>query len=533
MKAVTRAEWTWVAVVAVAIILFSTLPYLAGYLAQTDQQRFGHALLDRVDYHSYLARMGQGYRGEWRFQLLFSLPVQQGVYFQPFYIVLGHIARLSRLTLPLVYQLARVGFALPMLLAVYRLIAQFVRAPHTRRVAFLLAVTASGLGWLTEIVAPTPPGGISPMDFWLLDGFVYLVVLTSPHFCAAIGLLLAIFILLLRRLDGPSLVEGGLAVLLSLLLGLIHPYTLLLADLLPLLYWGLEVLRARRLAWRKLATVVVMGLAQLPLVVYELWTFRNDPVFAGWSAQNVTLSPPPRVYLAGYALLLLLAVVGVGHQVRRKGEWTLFALLWIGLVAVLAYLPWNLQRRFLEGVTVPLGLLAGVGLAEGLWPLGGRAAGRRWLAQALLIALAALSNLYLTVGLTVAAAARAPAIFDSADLLAGVDWLGAHAHWDEPVLSAFESGNLIAGRIAQRVVLGHWMETVDYAHKADAVARCFDGATSDEERQALLDEWRVRYLFYGPHERALGDWDPRTAPYLEPVFERGEVVVYQVTGSGP
>ncbi len=529
MGRLTRREWVWAIGVSTLIVAVSTLPYLVGYLAQTADLRFGGALLDRVDYHSYLARMWQGYRGAWRFRLLFTSEAHEGVYSQPLYIILGHLARLSGLGLPLTYQLARLTFAFLMLLVVYRFIAHFAAPVRTRRTAFLLATTASGLGWLTEVLAPTPAGGISPMDFWLLDGFTYLAVLTSPHFCAAIGLLLAVFLLLLHRPEGPTPRDGMLAACASLVLGFIHPYALLVADLLPVLYWAAEGLRTRRIAWRGLAAVAAMGVVQLPLLLYDLWVFRTQPVFAGWAAQNVTLSPPPRVYLAGYGVLLALGAIGVVVWVRRGERGLLFPLLWIGVVAVLAYLPWNLQRRFLEGVQVPLGLLAGVGLVEGL--LHNR---KRWcrLAQAVVVILAAASNLYLTAALTLMAANRAPAMFWPTDVLAGVDWLSKHASPEETVLAGFEVGNLIPARIGQRVVLGHWMETVDYAGKRAAVARFFATLTPDDERLALIREWKARWLFYGPEERATGDFDPALAEYLEPVFEQGDVAIYRVE-AGP
>ena len=530
MGRVERREWVWVLVMAGLVTVVSSVPYTVGYLAQTPGERFSGALLDRVDYHSYLSRMWQGYRGEWQFRLLFTPEPHTGAYFQPLYIALGHLARLTGLGIPLVYQIARGMFGFLMLLAIYRFIAEFVPSVRPRRLAFWLATTASGLGWLSELFLPTPSGGVSPMDFWLLDGFTYLLVLVSPHFCAAIGLLLAIFVLLLRRPAGPSLAEGALTVLASLVLGLIHPYTLLIADLVPALYWIVEGVRARRVVWRGLMVMIVMGVAQLPLLVYDLWVFRSRPIFAGWSAQNVTLSPPPRIYLLGYGVLLVLGIRGALVWARRGAQRLAFPVVWIGLVAVLIHLPWNLQRRFLEGVQVPLGLLAGVGLAEGFLSQRGGKGQSRWRGsiQVAIVALAAVSNLYLTAGLTLAAATRSPALFWPVSLLDGVDWLGANASWDETVLAGFETGNLIPARIGQRVVLGHWMETVDYVAKREAVARFFAADTPDEERLDLLSGWNVTWVFYGPAERSLGDFDPGTAPWLLPAWQTAEVAVYRV-----
>jgi uncharacterized membrane protein len=275
--------------------------------------------------------------------------------------------------------------------------------------------------------------------------------------------------------------------------------------------------------------VVLMGIVQMPIVAYDLWVFSTQPVFAGWSAQNVTLSPPLHIYLAGYGVLLVLGAIGALAWARRGWEGLAFPLIWIALVAVLAQLPWNMQRRFLEGVQVPLGLLAGVGLAESLFtvrreqPL----TRWRWLALALLLAFTAMSNLYLTLGHTVAAATRSSELFLSVDLAAGIDWLAENSSPKDIVLSDFETGNLIAGRIGQRVVVGHWMETVDFENKKEAVAHFFDSGTPDEDRIGLLVQYGVDYVFHGPDERALGQFEPREAAYLLPVFSQGAVTVYR------
>jgi hypothetical protein len=149
--------------------------------------------------------------------------------------------------------------------------------------------------------------------------------------------------------------------------------------------------------------------------------------------------------------------------------------------------------------------------------------------QVAVVALAAMSNLYLTAGLTLAAATRSPALFWPVSLLDGVDWLGANASWDETVLSGFETGNLIPARIGQRVVLGHWMETVDYEVKRENVARFFAADTPEKERLDLLLKWNVAWVFYGPEERSLGDFDPDVASWLVPGWRTAEVAVYRVT----
>jgi len=546
---ISWGEWCWVTAVALAVVVISTFPYAAGCLAKTPGLRFAGAVFDLEDYYSHLAKMWQGYRGEWRYRLLFTSEDHVGAYVQLFYIALGHVARLLGLGLPITYHLARIGAGLALLLVANHFIA-FFAAGQVRRVAYLLVATSSGLGWLVEAVHPTPMGGVSPIDFWLVDGYTFFSLFTFPHFSAAVVFLLLLYGVLLRLAEEADGMDAGRtswiwkalwAVLLSWGLGLVHPYALLLADLVPALYLAWCMIAGRRLPSRLLIALVLMGLVQAPLLLYNYHVFATLPVFRAWAAQNITPSPPPAYYLLGYGVVAILAAWGARPALRASPR-VPFLLLWVVVAFALAYLPWGLQRRFVEGVHVPLCVLAGYGLVGGLMPvlahpLGGiarllRYSPRRlcWLTQALILVLAAISNLYLVSNYALAAAARHPTLFHTADEVAAVEWLDVHSEWDETVLAAYETGNWIAGAIGHRVVLGHWAETVDYKVKRMQVAAFYATVTPQAERRTWLSRWGARYVYVGPEERALGSFDPAEADYLQPVFRQGEIVIYLVVG---
>ena len=42
----------------------------------------------------------------------------------------------------------------------------------------------------------------------------------------------------------------------------------------------------------------------------------------------------------------------------------------------------------------------------------------------------------------------------------------------------------------------------------------------------------ISCVFHGPRERELGGFDPSAAPFLELVFQRGDVAIYQVAEVG-
>jgi len=72
------------------------------------------------------------------------------------------------------------------------------------------------------------------------------------------------------------------------------------------------------------------------------------------------------------------------------------------------------------------------------------------------------------------------------------------------------------------------METVNFEAKRAAVAQFYAMDTSNAARLALVRAWHVRWVFYGPQEQALGGFNLAAIAWLEPAFQRGDVMIYQV-----
>jgi uncharacterized membrane protein len=123
---------------------------------------------------------------------------------------------------------------------------------------------------------------------------------------------------------------------------------------------------------------------------------------------------------------------------------------------------------------------------------------------------------------------RAPKFFHSADQMAAFDWLGDHLAWDDTVLASYETGNLVPAWTGRRVFLGHWAESPDWLERKAQVKTFFDDATANAWRLALLRQHDIKYVFYGPRERALGEFNPDHSEYLERVFRQGDVALYEV-----
>ena len=541
---ISRAEWAFPIFLALVVLVATGLPYLAGWFVSTPDQVFEGFVIDVDDAHSHLAKMQQGYLGEWEYHILFTPEPHDGVYINVFYITLGHVARLLGSNLVITYHGARMIFGFIYLLTAYTFIAFFLPDLTRRRLAYVLICFSSGLGWLALLFGGSfVAGDITPVDFWLIEMYSYLTVMVFSHTSLALTLMLVVFALTLRYLETNRWTAIAAATTGAVAISLIHPYSLLVIDLVIAGHWLLSTIRRRQIWLLPLPGLLVLALAPMPIVAYQYVAISGNPILSAWQAQSFTFSPAPWHYVLGYGVVLALSIPGGWWALRQNGRWPLLAL-WPLIVIPLLYAPivFNLQRRLIEGVQVPLCILATVGMTRYVLPavrhsrLAASLSARGYpswrselLVRNVLVALTLPSTLLLILSASLAAISGVPDdMIYSAGEIAAVDWLGDNSSRDDTVLASYAIGGFIPARIGHRVFMGHWAETVDLPTKRAAADR-FYGAAGDDERRAILGQYGIVYVLYGPREREMGHFDPAQTDYLTPVFTDCGVSVFQVT----
>jgi hypothetical protein len=538
-----RREYGFVLILGVVALAVTSIPYVLGAGLATEERVYGGFVYAIEDCYSYLAKMRQGAEGAWLFRIAYTSEPHRRALFFPFHLLLGKIAALlpgGDLTARMVwvYHGARLGFGLGLLLVVYLFLAEFTERVTVRRLAWLLVTFGGGLGWL--LVALGQPGwlGSMPLDFILPEGFTFLVLYSLPHIALARSLLLLGVLCLLRAWQQqPGAVSytmhhasrtttrkwAALTGFLWLVMGLIVPFYVPVAWVVMGSAWLALGLRNRRIPWQEAWQAGVAGLVSAPVVLYSAWVFTVDPVYKVWGAQNLISSPHPFHYLAAYGVLLALAAFAARDAWRGEGPIWL-ALVWVAVVPLLVYLPINVQRRLVEGVQVPLSLLAALGFHRFRWQ-GFRL---RVISIVLLVGLS-LTNVMLVAGNCLALQGQPAPIYRDRGEVAALDWLGERVEFDDVVLGAYGTGNYLPARVMARSFVGHGPESVRADEKRALVARFFSATTDDEWRRQLLSEYGVDYVFWGAAERQLGEFVPYTVPYLHPIYEaEGGYVILKV-----
>jgi hypothetical protein len=544
MPHISSTELRLAALIAVIVVTIAFLPYALGYLLPTPGWEFSGIVMNFEDSHGYLAKMRQGAEGQLLYQIPFTSEDHDGAFVGGFFLALGWICAISGLPVIWMWHLSRLFFGFFLLLAAYVFIAFFLEDTKQRLVAYFLASVSAGLGWIVLLSGRFSILGFDLIDFKMPEAHVFFTLLTFPHFALGATLLLAIFclcILLHQTQRWRYAVMAGLA---GLLLAVVHPYNLLIVAVALGIWLLIIVWRERRLPLRELAGPVLLGLMALPVFVYYLWVFANNPAFGAWADQSGSPSPHPLHYLIGYGPLLILSLPAMVDKARKADSDGLLPLIWVLSVALLLYAPLKQQRRMVEGVHVPLSLLAAAGLYSYYLPRWERSKTLRKLVtfrqqaysprsfrnfMVFLVLVATVpSNLYIVASLAATTVQHTYPFFHEREENEAIEWLAQETARSDTVFGSHGTGSYIPARINHRSFAGYWAETARCHEKLGMVDRFFQEETPDAWRVGLLKEYDIAYVFYGPREELLGGFDPAEAEYLSPVFDNDLITIYRV-----
>jgi hypothetical protein len=533
---IARSEWRWVIVASVLVMMLSSIPYIAGYLSQTPQQVYSGVVFSRMDYNVHLASIHAGLRGEWAYPLLHTSERTTPSYVKMTFILVGQLGRVLPFSAPVLFEITRWVFGLWMLITFYVFASRFLESVALRRSAFMLLALGSGVGWLMFALKWQPQPEVSPIDFWLIDLYGFFSLLALPHIGAVSALMWSAALTYLDFQKSGAWRHLISTVMIIVIMQAMQPFAPLVVDGVLMLYCVSQWWLARRIQLMDVMGLCVVAAAQLPLLIYSAIIFYGDPIWRGHSQLYVTLSPSPIYYALGLGAVGVYAIFGIWRAARRRFAHAHLLIIWIIVVIVLAYLPTNFQRRFTEGVMGPIAVLGAMGLGYSVLPSLRKV--KHWFFNysyrrarnfvlILVLFITMPSTLYLVSGGTLLMTIRDPKIFDGGDVVAGIKWLGANSKPDDVVLSSERVGGVIPMWIGHRVYLGHPIETVDYPTKMEVV-REFYSTMSDDERKTLLMQCKCRYVFYSPHERELGSFNPDSANYLKRVYINNDAAVYEV-----
>jgi len=523
-----RSPWLFPAVLAAVLALASLLPYLLAWWLTPPGHHFSGFFFIADDATTYLAKMRQGADGSWLWNDPYTSEAHGGVFLFAFYLLAGHLAALIHLPLIAVYHLAGVSGAFVLVLSIDRL-ARRTLPPADRRLGLVLAVLGSGLGFAVQAAGNPSLLGLrlQALDLHLPELSGWYSILAIPHFVWAAALM----VLALLGLGAISARPGAWPVIrtgaILSALAAIHPQMVAVL----LLVWCAS--QALLLTWgRRPAPAALLGeglafAIPSPLLAYNAWILYRDPTIAAWARQWRHQPPDPLSLALSLGVPLAAAAVAIAVGLRRREPTLAPLLVWPPLVLTILYLPnvANIQRRLLDAIYVPLGLLAAVGLRH---LLGHLPAPRARLLRRLLVTASCFSSvLVLAIAIRFASGAF-PEIYVGDGQWQAMAWLSSHHQPGDRALSSPGVGLYLPADSGVSVYVGHYSETLDYFSKIQVADSMLRATTAPDRLRSFLSRERITLLYWGPQERAGRDFDPSSEPSLRQVYDAGGVQIYRV-----
>ena len=555
---VTRREMTWVLLWAAFVMLLTCIPYVYA-LQRAEGRLFGGFVWGVDEGNVYLTWMRQAAEGDLFFRNQYSTAPEHPRFFNLFLQVGGRTGGLLHVDMRVMFHVLRLLGGMFLLVSLYVLVAELTADKVARWAALSLASLGSGLGWLIVLVVPQT--GLHPVDVgqaWQTqpEAVTFLSLLLNGLFTTSMALMCLTFLFALRALRGDrkAIWWGGLCLL---VLGNVHTYDVFAVWLALAVTAGWRDGGMAR--WRdgvkRLAPIIAIG---LPSVAWSLYATFSDPSFL---AKGLTPTPAFRFvdYVVAYGLIGVLAVLGAVRLSRIPNPESRIPAFWALANALVLLIPVSFQRKMIEGLHLPLCILAGFAVS--------------WIATAITRRLRergklkhAMERVVLTVCAVVVLCVPSNALFvsqclesvktNNAELLrvlqppiyldagdaAAMRWLAHNSGRDDVILSSSLMGSYLPTYCPAKVWIGHWAETLHFQEHLAALEPVYAPVPAD----TLLSEVRDMggtMVYYGPYEQGLtkststlleapSDYVPRwltsAGEALTQVYDEQDVRIYRV-----
>jgi hypothetical protein len=545
-QAVTTRDLAIAALLGLLVLIASQVPTLWGFRAQQqslhpDLVFNGSAFTYADESATYWSWMRQARDGRFFLTDLYTPEDHPRNYVNLLWWGLGTICRLTGWSVVAVYSGARAILGALLIGLLFRLATRLFATRGERLSCFIVLLLAGGWEGLFRTLGPLPgvPRLGSPA-WWMPEISTFFSLMLFPHFLAGF---ICVVAGTLAMIAGWSEEPGARPAMASIGVGLalaaltfFHPYdavSLMGALWTAPLLFGLSERRFSLREWRQ---PIIASAVWLPSFLYNLAVFTVNPAMRAWDLQNLMPTPTVKRLIICLGVGLVLSFLALA-RLRALNRPQLIMAAWLLSTLVIIHLPLRFQRRMMGGIQFPLAAVGVAGVACVVVPLLQsllRMAGRRaeiverpgWACLALVLLMSpawfATPPYLLADEWANIRAATYPAWLLEEEV-EGLRFLESHAPPDSRVLASYEMGNWIPPYTGVRCVLGHYALTIASEEKKREIARFFSaGADSNEWRREALERWKATFVMWTRHERALGGFDPSTAPWLTEVFAAGD-----------
>jgi hypothetical protein len=498
--------------ILIILLLASSLPVLVGNAVSNSSSIYTGVVFNPMDGYTYLAKMEIGNSGDWLFKLPFTAFPGEGRLLYPFYILVGQFLRISGLSLSMGFNIFRLLAYGCLVISLIKLVKTlFPENEPTRGLYVFLMAAGGGLGWLLL------PFGKFGADFWVSEAYPFLAGLANPHFPLSIALMVFSIRIISQRTNGLRWSAIGF---MAIFLSVLSPFGFVLMSVVLVSAWLWEKKDGLKTSLKPVVLFIFCG---LPYSIYQYWAVGSTPQLAAWTAQNQTPSPEIWDVLLSFSPWIILVGVGWRFLYQKRNEPVVRHLIvWLIMGLVFTIIPFNLQRRFMIGLSIPVTSL-------GLMVLPEVAASIQISTKKLLLFCTAgviPTTLLLIIMVCLSIGNRSPLYFIGENEKLAINWLSHQGNGNSLVLASDQIGLVIPSVSRLRVLYGHPFETVNALKEKQDITDFFTGKMENGKAKDYIQKKGIDWIYYGPRERALGN--PSVIQGIKPVMEFGNVLIFNM-----
>ncbi len=563
----SHLEKRWISRFTLIFVCLTWLPYLFALAITPPRMRYMWLLGNPDDQNVHIMWARQAADGAITFKDLYTTERHPGSLFHFPMLVLGLLHAVTKIPLHLLYQIMRTAAVALLCVGAYWLAAHHFDFAPSKHSFIVFLCFSSGFGWLAWLLRDlaglnVPRFADVSKELVMPEAITFLAALVAP--LTALGNAFQVWLMasLASFLTSGNWRSVLLASLLSLALGNAHSYAALTVVIVLIVWYPMHLLWmkllqvgqledasedkackhvpfSRRVSVCLLAAVVCVCLCSIIGMLPQVIAFKADIAFKQ-KALTQTLTPPPLILLGTYGLLAPLSLIGLILGVRNRWRMLPMPLAWLIGTLIAIHLPLSFQRKLIEGLHIPLCMLAAYAAVEAQLK-----SQQRISTKAVCCAVAVLTILMFPsngayIGLNIywllnnnmlAERLLQPPYYLTQSQISLISWVRENSMRDDAILCSSMLGNYIPPLSGRAVFIGHWAETLNFTKKLRILTECYRWTGEPSQLamwSTLIRTHNVRFVLVTDFERAISGGRVSLPPFCKLSFRVGGDEAYRV-----
>lgn len=495
-----RKKFLYFCIVFMVVFAF---PFIHALINKPDGFEFSGELGQNIgDSNVYFSQMEQARQGHVSFYNLFTSQRHNPVLVNPVWLLLGGISRITHVSVPVVFHLARIVLIPFLCLALFRLANELFSDTRVRNTAILMALFSGG--WMNYA--------------YTTDASVFNGILFSPHIALSLILLCFVLRYSMRAFSGGSRKNSIIAGLLSAALYSFHPYQV---ATLFFIIGTLTVVNLLRRTTTLRSVIWLLSSLSIPALIatlYYRWMFKTLPFGAVWLQQSDTLMRVRGILelLFDFLPLFVFGIAGIVAALKQRDRSARVLIPWIAASYIGMIVPWFFRMRMSGGLQIALSFAAAYALIHFVpkWPI----VYRTMVVVGFVVSLSVFQYVHV-----IRSASYIPN-----DAVAIMREFRDVSAINESILAPGRYGNIIPAFTGRRAYSGHAIMTPDADNARLNTERFYATDTFNNDRARLLRDNSISYVFCTPEHCGSNGFEPQTMDVLQPVLFNNGYSVYRV-----